>query len=275
MINKTTKVSLRSGHDLPLIGLGTYKLTDIQARESCLKALNLGYRHIDTACRYGNQKGVGKAIHGSSIPRENIFITSKLWRDSLSPELAVQEFHQTLAELGVEYLDLYLIHWPDSRAPMKEVLELFVEWQKEDKLKSIGVSNFTIDHLEKVREWGIKIDVNQVEFHPSLNQADLWKYCYNHNIHITAYSPLAQGTDINLELIQNLASKYHKSPAQIIINWLIGKEISAIPRSTNPQHLRENLQSHNFSMDTADLHKIDRLDKNNRIILPSYHEFNV
>lgn len=265
---------LNDGNKIPVLGFGTWQLTRDICRESVLKALEGGYRHIDTADVYGNHKEIAKAIKQSNINRSELFITSKVWRSELKKDLVLYAGERFLEELDTDYLDLLLIHWPNSSVPIQETLTAFQELKTKGLIKSYGVSNFTKTHLEEIKNLGLEITVNQVEFHPSLNQKELKKYCDKNNIVITAFSPIAQGQDLKLPLILELSKKYKKSTSQVILNWLISKNIVAIPRSSNINHIKDNFGTLKWHLNPDDIKKIDNIGSNNRLNNPSFAEFN-
>lgn len=258
---------------IPILGLGTYKLIGETARKAVKTALDVGYRHIDTASRYGNQREIGAVVAASDVPREEIFITSKIWHTNLRPADLRAEFDQTLNELQTDYLDLLLIHWPNSDIPVSETLEAMYVLKREGRVRAVGVSNFTISHLHEVVDAGFHPAVNQVEYHPSLHQEDLRSFCQDNDIVVTAYSPLAQGHDLDLPVIKSLAKKYNRSAAQVILNWLMSKGIVVIPRSSNPDYIRDNFNAIEWTLDPSDIARIDEIDAHNRIINPPYAEF--
>lgn len=266
-------MKLKEGNDIPIIGFGTWLLKRDECRRSVETAFEVGYRHIDTADVYGNHEEVAKAIRNSGLKREELFITSKVWRSELTRKLALYAGDRFLDELDIEYLDLLLVHWPNKDVPISETMSAFGELKEKGITKSIGVSNFTIDHLEAILKTNINISVNQVEFHPSLNQEDLRKYCDEKGIVLTAYSPNAQGEDFKLDEVKKLANKYSKTESQIILNWIINKNIVAIPRSSNPKHIKENLESWDWEMEDDDYKSLDDLNTGNRLVNPSFNEF--
>lgn len=267
------KLKLKEGNEIPIIGFGTWLLKRDECRKSVENALEIGYRHIDTADVYGNHEEVAKAIRNSGLKREELFITSKVWRSELKRDLALYAGDRFLDELDIGYLDLLLIHWPNKDVPVEETLSAFVDLKEKGVTKSIGVSNFSIDHIKDVLKTNIEISVNQVEFHPSLNQEDLRKYCDDSGIVLTAYSPNAQGEDFDLKEVKELSAKYSKSPSQIILNWITNKNIVAIPRSSNPDHIKDNFDSWDWKMEDEDYKTLDGLNTNNRIVNPSFNEF--
>lgn len=264
-------VTTKFKKQIPVIGLGTWQLTDQDCINAIQSALKLGYRHIDTAHRYHNQSQIGLALKQSyesdGITRQDLWLTSKLWVDHYQPHLAIQELDQTLQDLQTEYLDLWLIHWPHPALDTNQILEVMIREQQKGKVGSIGLSNFPIKLLQKISDhlFG-QIEVCQFEFHPSLYQQDLLKFCQDHQIVVEAYSPLIQGEDLHLSLIKKLAQKYALSEAQIILNWIITKDVVAIPRSCNPSHQKDNLASAQLKIDKADHQKIDNLKLWNRLL---------
>ncbi len=258
---------------IPVLGSGTWQVKGEQCVQAVEIALEIGYRHIDTAKAYGNHHEIGQVLKRSSIPREELFITSKLWRDFLHKSQVAPELKQTLEELQLDYLDLYLIHWPDSSVPIRETLEALQECKEQGLIKALGVSNFTVAHLNEAATAGVEISNNQVEFHPSLNQEELKDFCDKHGIRVTAYSPIAQGQDLELPLIQKLAQKYDRSPSQVVLNWLIRKNIVAIPRSKDRKHLLDNWKTLEWELRPEEVKQIDQIGGHNRLVKPSFHEF--
>jgi len=268
-----TTLSLNTGASMPALGFGTWQLTGETCVQAVTKALAVGYRHIDTALMYGNHKEVGQAIKESGIQREQLFITTKVPQDSLQKQDVISTCNLALKELDCEYLDMYLIHWPNHDVPIKETLSAMQELKEQGKVKHIGVSNFTIKHLKDAMNTGIEFSNNQVEFHPSLYQKELLEFCNQNNIILTAYSPLARGEDLNLQEIKNLAEKYNKSAAQVVLNWILKKGISAIPKASNPEYIQENFKALEWDLTPEDIALIDQLGKQNRLVNPGFSEF--
>ncbi len=255
---------LSNGTTIPNVGFGTFKIEGGSvAVESVLHALQSGYRHIDAAAAYNNEESVGKAIALSDIPREQLFITSKVRNSDHGYENTLKAFEKTLADLGLSYLDLYLIHWPKSQnAQTWRALE---ELYQAGKIKAIGVSNFKEHHLEELMKTAtIKPMINQVEFHPCLVQNDLLDYCRKQDIIVEAWSPLMKGKVMELTPIQELANKHQKSCAQITLRWALQKGLVVIPKSTTPSRIKENIDIFNFELSSEECLLIDSLNSNTR-----------
>ncbi|MFB6226174.1 MAG: aldo/keto reductase [Candidatus Paceibacteria bacterium] len=267
-------LTLNKNCSIPILGFGTWQLTEKEGRKAVETALDVGYRHLDTADIYGNHKQVGRAIDTSNISREDIFLTSKVWHSDLEARQIKDNCKRFLEELQTDYLDLLLIHWPNNNIDIRESLRALNELKQDELIKSIGVSNFTINHLKEAKETDLNFSNNQVEFHPSLYQDELKEFCDNNDIIMTAYSPLAQGQDLQLPIIKEVAKKYNKPECQVVLNWIMQKDIVAIPRSSNPKHIRENFQAHQWKLKEEDIKKIDsKATSNNRLINPSIAEF--
>lgn len=263
---------MKDGNQMPEIGLGTYKLKGEECRRSCEMGLELGYRHIDTAEMYENESEVGKAIEG--IDRSELFITSKVWPTNLHYEDALKACENSLRRLGTSYLDLYLIHWPNSAVPIKETLQAMRELHEDDKVRSIGVSNFTVPQLEKAMEISeIPITANQVEFHPWLYQKELLEFCRENGVILTAHTPLGKGKIVNDEILGKLTEKYGKSTAQIALKWELQKGAVPLPRSTSRDHLRENIQLFDWELSPEDLRTIDEKTREKRLVTFHYGDF--
>jgi 2,5-diketo-D-gluconate reductase B len=269
----TKQITTQSGFSIPAIGFGTWQVTGQECYDSVLKAIQLGYRHIDTAAIYGNHVEVGKAIIDSGVPRSELFITTKLWMSDMEPSLVEGAIHRALEELQLEYIDLYLIHWPSQDIEVSETLTVIAKCQKQGLIKNIGISNCTISNTQKAIDSGITIVNNQVEFHPSLYQQELLEFCKANDIILTAYSPLARGQDLELEVIVELATKYNQSPSQIILRWLIQHDIVVIPKTINESRMAENLDVFDWNISDEDMIKIDNLNSDNRVINPSFAQF--
>lgn len=265
-------LSLKNGNRIPVLGLGTWELTGKKCQEAVKKALELGYRHIDTAEAYGNQREIGEAI--KDFDRDELFITSKVWREHLHFDDAFKACDETLKDLKTEYLDLYLIHWPNRSVPLTETFEALGKLVEMGKVKSVGVSNFTIHHLQDALEFAdMLVNVNQVEFHPHLYQKDLLEFCKKNKIVLTAYSPIGRGNLINDQIIVKIAHEYQKTPAQICLRWGLEKGCVVIPKASSENHLRENMGIFDWKLEKEDAEKIDLLGEEMRIVERSFSDF--
>lgn len=261
----TKTVALKSGTAMPVMGFGTSRLTGSVGIESVKAALEVGYRHIDTADSYGNHEAVAKGVKLSGVPREEIFITTKIDGGDHAYNNVLSAAERYLEELNIDYIDLLLIHWPNRAVPVEDTLKAMQELKDAEKIRAIGVSNFTAHHLEDTLQTGVEVTVNQVETHPAFNQKDLREFCAEHNIVITAYAPLGRGADLELPLLLELANKYGATAPQIILNWVISRGMVAIPRSKNPERIKENFDSLDLTIEEADLLRIDALPQGKRI----------
>lgn len=267
-------VKLSSGYEMPILGLGTWQLTGRRCKEAVKKAIELGYKHIDTAWIYDNQENVGDAIKESGVKREKLFITSKVWTDNLRYEDVLEQCKETLNQLKLDYLDLYLIHWPDSDVPLEETFRAFKKLVSEKKIRSIGVSNFNIARVREAMEKSeIPVSVNQVEYHPYLNQESLLEECRKNKIILTAYSPLARGKIINDKVLKSVAEKYDKTASQVTLRWLLQKNIVVIPKASSENHLKENMEIFDFELKKEDMEKINKINIRKRLVNPGFGEF--
>ena len=259
---------LSNGIEIPAIGFGTWLLEGEKVTEPLKIALEKGYTHIDTAAIYKNEKEIGAVLKADNVDRSKLFITSKCWNTERGYEKAMAAFDQTLTDLQTDYLDLYLIHWPANETQFPDTwAELnagtwraFEEIYKSGKAKSIGVSNFNINHLEALFETAeIKPMVNQIEIHPGHSQPELVDFCKQHDLLVEAWSPLGSGRILENELIVSLADKYNVSVGQICINYCLAKEILPLPRSSSEKNIEANLTSNNFKLSAEDVKAIDEM----------------
>jgi len=265
-LNINSKVKLNNGVEMPLFGLGTWEISEGETIVNAVQlAISNGYRHIDTARIYGNEKGVGKGIKLSleeqGIKREDIFITTKLWIDSFKYEKALKAFNRSLNNLGLDYVDLYLLHWPEPtyRREAWKALETIL---KEGKARSIGVSNFYQYHLDELLSGTDIIPaVNQVEFSPYLYLKELKEYCDNKGIRLEAYSPLTRGRKLNDIKLMDMANKYNKSSAQILIRWGLQHNVIEIPKSSTEVHIIENSKIFDFTISEEDMAILDKFNE--------------
>lgn len=260
------------GVEVPEIGLGTHRLIGREGENTIKLALNLGYRHIDTAQSYKNEREVGEAIKRAHVDREEIFLTSKIWHTDLDKEDVLKVAENSLREMDTPYVDLLLIHWPNPGIDIEKTLEAFLSLRDQGKALNIGVANFPLKLLKEVNEeLGAPIFCNQVEYHPFLNQLDLLDYAAEQDLLFTAYSPLAQGKVGENPLLQELAEKYGKTPVQIALRWLIEQEqVVAIPKASSEEHLRENIDIYDFALEDDDFYAIDDIEKSTRLVDPDF-----
>jgi diketogulonate reductase-like aldo/keto reductase len=253
-----TKVTLNNGIEMPLLGLGTYTMRrGKETEDAVLWALEAGYRLIDTATLYENERSVGRAIKKSRVPREEVFVTTKLWNDDHGYKRALAAFHESLGRLGLEYIDLYLIHWPVERlrGDSWRALETLLA---DGKCRAIGVSNYMIRHLEKLLESsGTVPAVNQVEFSPFLFQRGLLDFCRESGIQLQAYSPLTRGRRLRDPALARIAERYGKTRAQVLIRWALQHGVVVIPKSSHRDRIRENAEVFNFSVSPDDMEWLD------------------
>lgn len=264
-LNKHATKQLANGVEMPRIGLGVYKMTEPDiALQAITTALENGYRHIDTASLYNNEKEVGEAVRTSKIARDEIFITTKVWNTDQGYDQTLRAFEKSLKLLNLDYVELYLTHWA--------VKETFVETYRaierlydEKLIRATGVSNHQIHHLEAIAtKANVQPMVNQIELHPRLTQLDLREYCANQGIAITSWSPLARGRLLDEPTLKHISMKYGKSPAQIIIRWHLQHSLIVIPKSITPERIIENIDVFDFELSFEDMKNIDALNLNER-----------
>ncbi len=260
------RVTLADGTKMPVLGLGVWRAASgKETQRAVATALDVGYRLIDTAKLYGNERDVGRAVRASKIPRDEIFITTKLWNTDHGSEAALRAFEQSRRELGVDSIDLYLIHWPVPGL-RQESWKALLDLKEKGLARSIGVSNYTIRHLEELLSASpIPPSVNQVEFHPFLYQADLLAFCQGHRIQLEAYSPLTRGHRLDHPVIKAVAADYRRTPAQILIRWGLQHGLVVIPKSVRPDRIRENAQVFDFELSGTDMARLDALDERSHV----------
>ncbi|AUZ40379.1 glyoxal/methylglyoxal reductase [Bacillus stercoris] len=259
-------VKLHNGVEMPWFGLGVFKVENgSEATESVKAAIKNGYRSIDTAAIYKNEEGVGIGIKESGVAREELFITSKVWNEDQGYETTLAAFEKSLERLQLDYLDLYLIHWP-GKDKFKDTWRALEKLYKDGKIRAIGVSNFQVHHLEELlKDAEIKPMVNQVEFHPRLTQKELRDYCKKQGIQLEAWSPLMQGQLLDNEVLTQIAEKHNKSVAQVILRWDLQHEVVTIPKSIKEHRIIENADIFDFELSQEDMDKIDALNKDERV----------
>lgn len=254
-------ITLNNGIQMPRLGLGVWKCSGPEAERSVAWALEAGYRHIDTARIYENEAEVGKAIRASGIPRQEIFVTTKLWNDDHGYDSALKAFDRSLKLLGLDYLDLYLSHFP---VPVKrlEAWRALERLSTEGKCRAVGVSNYTVAHLEQLQKGShLTPVVNQVEFHPFLYQKELLTYCQKHRIVLEAYSPLTHGQRLGHPTVKAIADRMKRSPAQVLIRWALQHDIVVIPKSSRRERIFENAAVFDFELSDGDQAALDGLDE--------------
>ncbi|MGE6256642.1 aldo/keto reductase [Heyndrickxia sporothermodurans] len=268
--NLQDTTTLNNGVKMPWLGLGVFKVEDgNEVINSVKAAIKNGYRSIDTAAVYDNETGVGigiqEGLKEAGISREDLFVTSKVWNSDFGYETTLAAFDTSLKKLGLDYLDLYLIHWP-VEGKYKDTWRALETLYKDGKIKAIGVSNFQIHHLEDlIKDAEIKPMINQVEYHPLLSQKELLAYCKDKGIQLEAWSPLAQGQLLDHPVLQEIASKYNKSIAQVILRWDLQNGVVTIPKSIKEHRIIENATIFDFELSSDDMERIDSLNQNHRV----------
>ena len=262
------QIKLNNDYLIPTLGFGTFRIEEGEETVNAVyNAIKAGYRHIDCAAIYGNEKSVGEGIRKSKIKREELFITSKLWNDNKGYEETKKAFYQTLEDLGVEYLDLYLIHWPIAKKSRQNWIQAnndtwkaMEELYEEGKIKAIGVSNFLKNHLEALmQDAKIKPMVNQIEIHPGLTQNETVEFCQKNGIVVEAWAPFANGQIFANDILKDISKKYNKTIAQITLSWLVNKNIVALSKSITIERIKENLNIFDINLEKNDIAKIDSI----------------
>ena len=260
-------------HDgMPALGLGTWENDDpAQCTESVTTALDAGYRHVDTAQIYQNEAAVGEGIAAADVDREDVFLASKVWIDQLAHEDVIDSTRESLNKLGVESVDLMYVHWPSGTYDPAETLPAFAELRDRGLIDRIGVSNFEPEHLDAATDaLGETPFANQVEMHPLLRQEELREYADDNDIELVAYSPLARGTVLDDPTVGEIAEKHDVSAAQVSLAWLREKGVTAIPKATGEDHIRDNLASLDLELDDEDVAAIDAIDRTDRRLNPDF-----
>jgi diketogulonate reductase-like aldo/keto reductase len=263
-----SKITLSNGYKIPCLGFGTWQTPDGQTAIEAIKtAIDCGYRHIDTAAIYGNEKSVGQGIQECDISRTELFVTSKVWNTDRGYDKTLRAFDKTLSDLKLDYLDLYLIHWPASKTQFDNWEKINVEtWRamtelyKAGKIRAIGVSNFMPHHLQALMQTEIKPMINQIEFHPGQMQSETIDFCKKNNIVIEAWSPLGTGKILSNEKLLLISKKYGKSVAQLCIRWVLQNGIVPLPKSITPARIKENADVFDFEIKEEDMNLINSME---------------
>lgn len=269
-------IALNDGNSIPQIGYGVWEVPDDTVPRTIAAAVEAGYRSIDTAQGYDNEEGVGRGIAQCGLPREQLFITSKMRTRDQGYESTLKSCMGSLERLGLDYLDLFLIHWPvPAHDRYSETWKAFVQLQRDGRIRSIGVSNFLPEHLERIiGDSGVTPAINQIELHPEFQQRATRDFHQRHNIVTECYSPLGRGTSLDNGVIKAIAAKHGKTPAQAILRWHIQQGLVVIPKSTHAERIRENIDIFDFALDDADMTSIADLDRPDGKMLPDPAENN-
>jgi len=255
-------LSFNDGRAIPQVGLGVWKTPDDGAGDAVAVALDAGYRHVDTAAAYKNERGVGEGLRQAGVPREEVFVTTKLWNEEQGFDRTLRAFDASLEQLGLDHVDLYLIHWPSpARDLYVDTWRAFVRLKEEGRARSIGVSNFTAEHLDRLAdETGVTPAINQIELHPRFQQRALREAHAARGIVTQSWSPLGQGQLLQDPVIAGIAAKHGRTPAQVVIRWHIDNGLVVIPKSVTPSRIAENFGVFGFALDADDLAAITKLD---------------
>ncbi len=257
-MDKNLGIKLSNGKSIPIIGIGTWDMYKNDLLQALEWAFDAGYRHIDTATYYKNEKEVGKAVKSYNLDRSEFFITSKIWPNDFGYESTFKAFDYSFKQLNMEYIDLYLIHWPSSKKKNNDTWRALLEIMDGDRLHSIGVSNYSETQIEELKNHGDTMPVNnQVEFHPFNFDAELLDYSKSEGISLTAYSPLVEGKKLDNKKLMAIANNYNKTTAQILIRWGIQKGVIEIPKSSNKERIYENIAIFDFAIDDHDMAELD------------------
>ena len=264
-------LTLPSGAEMPVIGLGTYEQVAggpnrILGREVLCRALRLGYRHVDSAVFYGNHDEIRLALADAGVARRSVFLTTKVYRDKLAHDDVLRECERVLGELGTDYIDLLLVHWPNRAIPMEETFRALGRLVGEGAARDIGVANFTRANLQRALDASqAPIAINQVEFHPYLNQDALYRFCRERGVRMTAYAPIAQAKVLDEPVLREIGARHGKSPIQVALRWLVQKGMSAVPKATSEAHLAANLDLFDFELAAEEVRGIEGIATRLRI----------
>lgn len=274
MANDDLAYKTIQGEDVPALGFGTWQLTGPACRRGVAHALDLGYRHIDTAQIYENEEQVGKGLRDSGVNRDDVFLTTKVWRSNVAPEAMRSSTEESLRQLDTDYVDLLLIHWPVEDVPLGEQLEALVELHEEGKARHIGVSNFlpeTIDDIDEALPEGVSLFAHQAEYHPFLDQSPLLKRAREYNHMLTAYSPLARGEAATHPTLERIGDRHGKSAAQVTLRWLLQQDkVIPIPKAATAEHREANLEVFDFELSADEMEQVSALESGKRILDPGF-----
>ncbi len=265
---KTPTIKLNNEILIPQIGFGVFRIHDTQVEEAIESAFRAGYRAVDTAAAYGNEEGVGRAVAYSGIPREELFITSKLWNSDQGYDSTLKAFDDSLERLGMDYLDLYLIHWPKPQLrKTAETWRALERLYEEGRVRAIGVSNFKPFHLDTLlQSANIVPAVNQIELHPMLTQLETRAYCHENDIAVESWSPLMHGGELlNNKTITGIANAHNKEPAQVVLRWHLQSGLIVIPKSVTPERIQSNINIFDFMLSEDEMDRINSLNRDQRI----------
>ncbi|MFC8066012.1 aldo/keto reductase [Streptomyces sp. NPDC057293] len=268
MSSKVPPIILNNGVEMPQLGFGVWQVPDDEAETAVVQALEAGYRSIDTAAIYGNEEGTGRALAASGVAREDLFVTTKLWNSEQGYDTALRAFDASMAKLGLEYLDLYLIHWPmPAEGRYVDTYKAFEKLLADGRVRAIGVSNFLPEHLERLTgETSVVPAVNQIELHPHLQQHASREVHAEQGIATEAWSPLGSGKGIlDIPAIVAIAQKHNRTPAQVVLRWHLQLGNVVIPKSVTPSRIKENIDVFGFTLDTEDLAAISALNEDRRL----------
>jgi 2,5-diketo-D-gluconate reductase B len=251
------------------LGLGTWQNKGENCRKSVKHALNIGYKHIDTAQAYENEEYVGAGIEDSSVDRDEIFLASKVWISNLNPEKVISSTEKSLKKLGTKYIDLMYVHWPSGEYSGKETLEALQSLKERGLVKNIGISNFEVPQIEEALKH-VDVYANQIEMHPLLPQEEIREFCEENGVAVVAYSPLARGEVFNIREIQEVAQKHGVSEAQVSLAWVMEKGVIPIPKASTEDHIEDNFKARELELDEEDVEKIDSINGEERMVDPGF-----
>jgi 2,5-diketo-D-gluconate reductase B len=253
-------VKLKSGSEMPMLGLGTWDLRGQDCRQALKIALDLGYTHIDTAWMYKNQGVIGDTLKEVGADRDRLFITSKVWHTHLHYDGVLEQCEESLRDLQIDYVDLFLIHWPNEEVPLTETFKAMKQLFDEGKVRSVGVSNFSVTHLEESQSVSeVPIAVNQIKCHPSEEKRDVLTWCNEHDVVVTAYTPLGRGAILTEPTLVEIAERHSKTPGQVALRWLVQQGMVVIPKASSEAHLRENMDVFDWSLSAEEMEQVSRM----------------